>query len=129
MGTIVKDEVKTKLKLQVLSPIHIGTGEELSLWDFALRGNYMLVIRTDNVLEHLYRRDQDKYEEALSELEEGKGSIDKFLPRENEEIAEEWIAYRIGLHTEVDKGRVKRVSSAIKNISIGSNPVLYIPAS
>ncbi len=129
MGTIVKDEVKTKLKLQVLSPIHIGTGEELSLWDFALRGNYMLVIRTDNVLEHLYRRDQDKYEEALSELEEGKGSIDKFLPRENEEIAEEWIAYKIGLHTEVDKGRVKRVSSAIKNISIGSKPVLYIPAS
>ncbi len=126
MGVMVKEEVKTKLRLQVLSPIHIGTGEELSPWDFALRISYMFVIRIEEVLEHLYNENKDKYEEALSKLEEGKGSIDQFLP---DRIPEEWIVYKMELYPSIDIQKVKKVSTAIKNINVDSKPTLYIPAS
>jgi len=126
MWVLIKEEVKTKLKLKVLSPIHIGTGEEFSPWNFALRGNYLFVIKMEEVLEDLYNNDMDKYEEALSLLEEGKGNIDQFLPQQ---IPDEWIVYKIELHPSVNPQKIKKISTAIKNITLDRKPVLYIPAS
>ncbi len=126
MEVLIKEEVKTKLKLDVLSPIHIGTGEELSSWDFALRSNYMFVVKMEEVLEYLYNHDKDKYEEALSLLEEGKGNINQFLPQQ---IPAGWIVYKIELHPSVNPQKIKKISTAIKNITLDRKPMLYIPAS
>jgi len=123
---MAKDEMKTKLRLQVLSPIHIGTGEKLSLWDFALRSNYMFAIRVEEVLEDLYNKDKSRYEDALSKLEKGEGKIDEFLPNR---IPEEWIIYRMELHPSINTEKIKEISTAVKNIGVNLRPKLYIPAS
>ncbi len=126
MKTFAKNEVKTKMKLRILSPIHIGDGNKISPWDFAIRSNYIFVIKLEEVLGHLYEENENKYQEVLGKLEKGEGGINEFLPSR---IPDEWIVYKMSLHPGIDSNKVKEVATAIKNISPDMKPTLYIPAS
>jgi len=124
----VKDRVVLEFRLEVLSPVHIGTGNALNLWDFAIRSNYLFVLNQDEFFEFLNR--EGKLEEAISAMESGHGKADDFL--ENR-IPENLIKYKLEIDPSIrNVQKINKVLEAIKNLEVDAsgniNPVFYIPA-
>lgn len=127
---VVKDEKILKLRLRVLSPVHIGTGSKLTKWDFVVRGSYLLVLNQDKFFEYLVKK--GKLEEAISRMERNEGSANDYLEYR---IPQELVKYKLQINPSIDLQRAnkKEVLEAVKNFKKGSSDGLiavpYIPAS
>jgi len=125
----VKDRIALKFRLEVLSPVHIGTGNTLTLWDFAIRSNYLFVLNHDEFFNFL--RKEGKLEQAISAMESGQGKADDFL---GQWIPENLIRYRLYIDPSIKdpQKNIKRVLEAIKHLNLDSSgklrSVFYIPA-
>jgi len=70
----VKDEVVMKLRLEVLSPTHIGNGNKLSRLDYGVRNNNLYVFNLQKVMEGMSERNLNKLISLIESFDKSSGS-------------------------------------------------------
>lgn len=109
-------------KITALSPLFIGSGEEISgLLDYIPNGDKIVILDWNKLLNHPKIKDkEDEINNITDDIEEGRLDLKKFLNEKNIKLGEV-EKYRINLSQSIGK-------NAIKNF-IKTNGKPYIPGS
>jgi len=97
-------EFKTmKLRCEILSPVHIGTGEEIPAYEYIIIDNYLIKLNLDKVLYLLSNKDMDKfnqYNEAGDYIGLRKFLVEIYREKEIQDTA---IEYKIPVTNDIQK--------------------------
>jgi len=111
-------KVPFQVRLQILTPVHIGSGETINRLDYFIKGDYCRRIDIDSLLnDSAFQSIKDKFLESAPSGQ----PIDKLVP---ESLLEKHIRYRIPLHNSVRGTNLIEIRLFIK--SAGR---VYIPGS
>lgn len=111
-------------ELSVISPVHIGNGNEFTLIDFIMENKNFINIDFDKVVDYCSEKNIKLAEEIETKLDKFK--MEEFF-KKNHLNSEDFSRYSIPL--KIDFDRIRQTKPRVREFIKGANELPYIPGS